>query len=56
MDGQKLTDSEKLDILSRRMKRIEVSTHLQTAIIIIGFLGIVSLAGLVDKLKTKILK
>jgi hypothetical protein len=56
MDGQKLTDSEKLDILSRRMKRIEVSTHLQTAIIIIGLLGIVSLAGLVDKLKTKILK
>jgi hypothetical protein len=51
-----LTDSEKLDILNKRMKRVEISTHLQTAVVVIGFLGIVSLASLIDKLKHRILK
>ena len=46
-----LTDSDKLDIIYKRMKRIELSTHVQTALIIVGFLGIVSLATLVGKLK-----
>lgn len=48
-----LTDSEKLDILSKRMKRIEASTHLQTIIVVIGFLGIVSLGSLIAKIKNK---
>jgi hypothetical protein len=46
-----LTDSEKLDILNRKIKHIEVSTHIQTAIMIIGFLGIISLATLISKVK-----
>lgn len=46
-----LTDSEKLDILARKIRRLEFSTHVQTAILIIGFLGIVNLATLVGKLK-----
>jgi hypothetical protein len=49
--AENLTDSDKLDILSRRMKRIEFSTHIQTAFVVIAFLGIVSLASLVDKVK-----
>jgi hypothetical protein len=49
-----LTDSEKLDILNKRMKRIEFSTNLHTLVVIIGFLGIVSLASVIDKIKHKI--
>ena len=49
-----LTDSEKLDILSKRMKRIELSTHLHTLVVIIGFLGVVSLASVIGKIKNKI--
>lgn len=53
MEQQQLTDSQKLDILSKRMRRIEASTHLQTAIVIIGFLGIVSLGSLISKIKNR---
>lgn len=54
MEQKNLTDSEKLDILSKRMKRIEASTHLQTLIVIIGFLGIVNLGSLISKVKNNI--
>jgi hypothetical protein len=54
MEQKQLTDSEKLDILSKRMRRMEISTNLQTAIMVIGFLGIVSLSTLVVKLKERI--
>lgn len=54
MEQKQLTDSEKLDILSKRMRRMEVSTNVQTFIMVVGFLGIVSLSGLVIKLKEKI--
>lgn len=55
MEEQKqLTDSEKLDIINRKIKHIEVSTHIQTAIMIIGFLGIISLATLISKIKNEV--
>jgi hypothetical protein len=54
MEQKQLTDSEKLDILSRRMRRMEVSTNIQTVIMVVGFLGIVSLSSLVVKLKQRI--
>lgn len=54
MEQKQLTDSEKLDILSQRMKRIEASTHIHTLVVIIGFLGIVSLGTLLSKVKEKI--
>jgi hypothetical protein len=53
MEQKQLTDSEKLDILSKRMKRIEISTNLQTAIVLIGFLGIISLSTLIEKIKNR---
>jgi hypothetical protein len=56
MEQKKLTDSDKLDILSKRMKRIEASTHLQTAIVIIGFLGIISIGSLIKTVKNGIIK
>ena len=44
-----LSDSEKLDAINRRVRRIETSTHIQTFIIIVGFIGIVSFASLVKE-------
>jgi hypothetical protein len=51
MEQKQLTDSEKLDILSKRMKRAEISQNVQTIITIVGFLGILSLGTLISKLK-----
>jgi hypothetical protein len=51
MEQKQLTDSEKLDILSKRMKRAEISQNIQTVITIVGFLGILSLGTLIGKLK-----
>jgi hypothetical protein len=42
MQTKQLTDSEKIDVLNVRIKRMEVSQHIQTAIAIIAFLGIVN--------------
>jgi hypothetical protein len=54
MEQKQLTDSQKLDILSKRMKRAEISQNIQTVITIIGFLGIISLGTLISKVKNKI--
>jgi len=51
MAEQQLSDSDKLDLINKRIKRVEMSTHLHTFIVIIGFLGIVSLGTLIAKLK-----
>lgn len=48
---QPLTDSQKLDLLNQRLKRMEVSQHIQTGITILVFLGIVSFGVLINKLK-----
>lgn len=49
-----MTDSEKLDHIHKQMRRMEISTHIQTAIVVIGFLGIISLGALIEKTKGKI--
>jgi hypothetical protein len=54
MEEKQLTDSQKLDILNKRMKRIETSTHIHTIVVIIGFLGVISLGSLIQNLKSKI--
>jgi len=51
MEQKPLTDSEKLDLLLKRMRRAEISQNIQTVITIIGFLGVVSLGALVSKIK-----
>lgn len=50
-----LTDSEKLDAINKRVKRMETSTHIQTFLMVAGFIGIISLAALGEKLK-KVIK
>jgi len=49
-----LSDSQKLDILNRRLKRMETSQHIQTAIAIIVFMGIINFSMLLAKLKKEI--
>lgn len=48
-----LTDSEKLDSINRKMKRMEASTHVQTTIAIVGFLALLGLIQIAGKLKDK---
>lgn len=54
MIKKEYTDSEKLDHIHKQMRRMEVSTHIQTGIAIIGFLGLLGLISIADKLKNKI--
>lgn len=46
-----MTDSEKLDKINERLKRVEINSHIHIAIVIIGFLGIASLKSLINKAK-----
>ena len=46
-----MTDSEKLDNIQRRLRRLETSTHIQTFVIILGFIGIFSFASLMKDAK-----
>jgi hypothetical protein len=54
MGNKTYTDSEKLDHIHKQMRRMEVSTHIQTGIAIIGFLAVLGLISIADKLKNKI--
>jgi len=47
----KLTDSEKIDAMFRRQKRMEISTHTQTLIMIATFFGIISIASIFSEVK-----
>lgn len=54
MEDKKLTVDEKLDYMNKRLKRMEWSQNIQTAIVLLGFIGVISLSGLVSKIKGKI--
>jgi hypothetical protein len=49
--SEQLTDSQKIDLLNQRLKRMEVSQHIQTGITILVFLGVVSFGVLVNKFR-----
>jgi len=51
VENKNLTDSEKLDHIHKQMRRMEVSTHIQTAIAVICFLGVLGLVNVAGKLK-----
>jgi hypothetical protein len=55
VENNNITDSQKLDIIEKRLRRMEVSTHIHTAVVIIGFLGIISLGAMLGKIK-KVIK
>ena len=44
-------EQEQLDRMEKRLKRIEINEKIQTAIVVLGFLGIVSFAVMVEKIK-----
>ncbi len=49
-----MTDSEKLDDITKRLKRVEISSDIHTIINILIFLGIASVGALITKVKNKI--
>lgn len=51
MEQKQLTDSDKIDILNKRLKRMEYSQHIQTAIAIVVFLGIINFGMLLNRAK-----
>lgn len=53
-ENKPLTDSEKLDKLNQRLKRMEASQHIQTAIAVVVFLGILNFSSLLAKAKSTI--
>ncbi len=53
MEKKVYTDSEKLDHIHKQMRRMEISTHVQTGIAIIGFLALLGLISVAGKLKNK---
>ncbi len=53
---KEFTDAEKLDILNKRLKHIQWSTDIQTAIMVIGFLGVISIGVLITKVKDGVKK
>ncbi len=54
MENKKLTVDEKLDLMNKRLKRMEISQNIQTAIVLLGFIGVISLSSLASKIKNKI--
>ncbi len=51
---KQLTDSEKLDSINARLKRVEINSFIHVAIVVVTFLGIISLSDLISKVKAKI--
>ena len=43
---KQLTDSEKLDNIHKKMRRMEISTHIQTTIAVIGILALLGLISI----------
>lgn len=46
-----MTDSEKLDDISKRIKRIEIKSWIHLTVVILGFIGVVSLGDALRKMK-----
>jgi len=53
VENNQLTDSQKLDHIHKQMRRMEISTHVQTVVAIIGFLGVLGLIQIAGKFKSK---
>ena len=52
MTETKLTVDEKLDLLNKRIKQMEINSYIHIGIVLIGFLGVASFAALLDKGKS----
>lgn len=46
-----MTDSEKLDVIEKRLRRVEISSYIHVAVVIIGFLGVLTLSEMIGKIK-----
>lgn len=48
-----MTDSEKLDIINKEVKRIKIIHSIGVIVVVLGFFGIASFIDLKSKLQTK---
>ena len=51
METKPLTIDEKLDVMSKRLKHVEINSYIHIGIVIIGFFGILSLTEFIKKIK-----
>jgi hypothetical protein len=51
MEKPILTDSEKIEAINRRTKVIERNSYVHITIVLLGFLGIVTIGALMNKIK-----
>lgn len=48
---QELTDSQKLDVINERVKRMEIIHAVHTVVVVLAFIGILHIGDIVKKLK-----
>lgn len=46
-----MTDSERLVIIEQKLKKVELNSYVHITIVILGFLGVLSLGSLIQKIK-----
>lgn len=46
-----MTDTEKLDDIRKKLRKMEIESKIQLAVVILAFLGILSLPQLINKIK-----
>jgi len=51
MKLEEMTDSQKLEDIGKRIRRIEINSHIHLAIIVLGFVGLFSLKEVIKKVK-----
>jgi hypothetical protein len=46
-----MTDTEKLDDIRKKLRKMEIESKIQVAVVILTFIGIISLPSLINKIK-----
>jgi len=49
-----MTDTEKLDDIRKKLRKMEIESKIQVVVVILTFVGIISLPHLIKKLKNSI--
>ena len=47
----KMTDTEKLDDIRKKLRKMEIESKIQVVVVILTFVGIISLPSLINKIK-----
>ena len=46
-----MTDTEKLDDIRKKLRKMEIESKIQVVVVILTFVGIISLPSLINKIK-----